>query len=279
MRDAQSAAAGPVRDVDPYSRLAAGYDVVMEHVDYDGWARYAHGLLRRHAPAARTVLELGCGTGSLATALQPMGPYEYLATDRSPEMLAVAEAKADFEGADVAFAVADFLDFRTDPPVDAVLLLYDGINYVLEPEGIAAVFRGVHRSLKEGGVFVFDLSTPANSENNADWFEDEGSADGFSYRRTSAYDPESRLHVTTIDMTVEGESFREEHRERAYTVDEIRPLVEACGFRVEAMLDGFGSREADSRSERVHWVARRIPDVGATDSFATFPPNSAPPPS
>ena len=32
----------------PYSRLAAGYDAVMEHVDYARWARYVHRLLAKH---------------------------------------------------------------------------------------------------------------------------------------------------------------------------------------------------------------------------------------
>ncbi len=266
-----------MRDVAPYTMLAAGYDVVMEHVDYDAWAEYVHGLLRRFAPGTRTILELGCGTGSLAGVLQSLGEYEYLATDRSVEMLAVAEAKADFEGSNVEFAVADFLDFSTDRSVDAVILLYDGINYVLEPDGIAQVFRGVRHSLKVGGLFIFDLSTPANSVNNAGWFEDEGEADAFRFRRSSVYDPDTRVHVTTLEMAIESESFREVHHERAYAVEDIRPLLEEAGFQVEAVLDGFTMKAADSGSERVHWVARRVRDRSAKAPVPTFPPNAAPP--
>lgn len=266
-----------MRDVPPYTRLAAGYDVVMEHVDYDAWAEFIHGLLRRYAPGARSILELACGTGSFASAMQPLGGYEYLATDRSVEMLAVAEAKADFEGSDVEYAVADFLDFRTERPVDSVILLYDGINYLLDSVDVAEVFRRVFYSLRDGGVFVFDLSTPSNSVNNAAWFDDEGEADEFRYRRSSVYDPITRIHETTLDMTIGHESFREVHRERAYSVEEIRPLLEDAGFEVEAQLDGFTSREAHAGSERVHWVARRPSGVGAKDPVATFPPNAAPP--
>jgi len=267
-----------MREVAPYTGLASGYDVVMEHVDYEAWAEFVHGLIRRFAPGTRSVLELACGTGSFADAMQPLGDYEYLATDASEEMLGVARAKARLTGSNVAFMRTDFREFSVDRPVDVVILLYDGINYVLEPDGIARVFECVARSLRPEGLFVFDLSTPVNSENNAEWFDDEGAADAFSYRRTSSYDPLTRIHVTTLEMDVAGETFREIHRERAYTMEEIVPLVEAAGFRVEAMLDGFTSRDADSRSERIHCVVRRLADVSAKGPVATFTVNESTPP-
>lgn len=246
-----------MREVAPYTLLAAGYDVVMEHVDYEDWAAYVAELLERHAPDAASILELACGTGSLAVSLQPDGPYDYLATDASASMLAVAEQKADFAGADIQFAQVDFTGFRVGTPVDVVLLLYDGINYVLEPEGIRSVFRNVHAALRPGGLFIFDLSTPVNSINNARWFEDEGEADAFRYRRRSVYDPETRLHVTSIEMSVEGDEAVERHCERAYDVGEIVPLLEACGFEIVAVLDGFTHDPVTPDSERAHFVCRR----------------------
>ncbi|HYG69925.1 MAG TPA: class I SAM-dependent methyltransferase, partial [Anaeromyxobacteraceae bacterium] len=81
------------RSADPYSVLAEGYDAVMAHVDYEAWAEYVHFLLVRHHLEAQDVLELGCGTGSLALVLQPLGPYAYRATDASEAMLTVARRK------------------------------------------------------------------------------------------------------------------------------------------------------------------------------------------
>lgn len=241
-------------DRTPYSILAAGYDVVMEHVDYEAWAAHVHGLLGEHAPEARDVLELGCGTGSLALELQPMGAFRYAATDRVPEMIRVARAKAEMYGVDVQFGVADFTDFRVDVPVDVALLLYDGVNYLLETDAIAAMLRCVHTALRSGGVFVMDQSTLANSVNNADYFGDEGEAEGFAYVRRSRFDAETRLHETTFDITVLGKTFHERHVQRAYEPSELRPLIEAAGFTVEAAYDGFTLDDAHDASERVHWV-------------------------
>ena len=92
MSDERSAA--DAREAAPYTLLAEGYDAVMAYVDYAAWAEYVHFLLERHHPRTRDVLELGCGTGSLALALQPLGGYRYRATDASEAMLAVARRKA-----------------------------------------------------------------------------------------------------------------------------------------------------------------------------------------
>lgn len=241
----------------PYAALAAGYDVVMEHVDYDDWAEYVMALLARHHPQARRLLELGCGTGSLAFALQPRGGFDYLATDGQPAMIRVARRKAEWFGGAVQFDVADFTNYRLSEPVDAALLLYDGMNYLLEPDDIRALLRCTEAALVPGGVFLLDQSTPANSINNEEAFEDEGEAEGFAYVRHSRYDPHTRLHTTTFELTYEGQAYTETHVQRAYDAAEIRAVIRETSFRVEAAYDGFSLDPADDGSERIQWVLRK----------------------
>ncbi len=241
----------------PYDALAAGYDVVMEHVDYAFWADYVHDLIQRHQPGARDVLELGCGTGSLALELQPMGPYRYVGTDRSQAMIHVAERKAELHGVDVSFAVADFTAFQTDALADAVVLVYDGLNYLVDPADVRSLFVSVMGALKPGGIFVFDVSTPTNSANNEADFQDEGEAEGFSYVRTSLYDQDARLHTTDFELTILGQTFHETHVQRAYTLDEVRSLLPST-LEEAAAYDGFSDAQASEASERVHMVVRRV---------------------
>jgi SAM-dependent methyltransferase len=231
----------------------------MEHVDYGFWADYLFDLIERHAPereSALDVLELGCGTGSLALELQPMGGYRYAATDGSAAMIRVAERKAELHGADVTFAVADFSRFRTDAQADVIVLVYDGLNYLVDPAEVRSLFDSVALALKPGGIFVFDVSTPVNSANNEADFEDEGEAEGFSYVRRSRYDQDARLHTTEFELTVLGQRFDETHVQRAYTLDEVRELMDGRLEEVAA-YDGFTDAPASSATERVHLVARR----------------------
>lgn len=247
-----------VQEVVPYSLLARGYDRVMAYVDYSAWACYVHRLIQRFLPGASSLLELGCGTGSLALALQPMGPYRYHATDRSAAMLAVAREKAACSNSPVVFSEADFTNYRVAEPVDVVLLLFDGLNYVLEPEGICALLRSTHAALRPGGLFIFDQSTPANSLGREADFEDAGETEAFRYVRRSRYDPVRRLHTTLFELEIGGQRYRERHVQRAYTQREIEALLKTQAFQIEAAYDNFSYRPATETSERIHWVVRRM---------------------
>lgn len=257
-----------VPHADPYSALAAGYDIVMEHVDYGFWAEYVLGLVERYRPGARSFLELGCGTGSLALEILEHGPqpagFRYLATDGSEAMLHVAREKAHLMGGRRArglrFEVADFTEIEVEEPFDVALLLYDGLNYLLEEEQVAALLGRVAAALTPGGLFIVDQSTPANSLNNAHLFEDEGEAEGFAYVRRSSYDPERRLHTTEFELSIEGERHAERHLQRAYTLGEMRALVAASPLEEVAALAGFSRRPADARTERIHWALRMTSD-------------------
>ncbi|MEM1117595.1 MAG: class I SAM-dependent methyltransferase [Bacteroidota bacterium] len=246
----------------PYSLLAAGYDAVMAHVDYPMWAGYVRGVLRQHAPEAETVVELGCGTGAFAVALQPQGPpprgYVYRAYDGSEAMVERARETVRHAGRAVEVSVADFRDPVPGPPADAVLLLYDGLNYLTEPADVATLLRHVHAALVPGGVAILDQSTPANSLNHAADFDDAGETDAFRYLRTSRYDAEARLHTTHFRLTLpDGTEAAETHVQRAYRLDEVGALAEAVGFGIEAAYDGFTTAPASETTERVHWVLRR----------------------
>jgi SAM-dependent methyltransferase len=247
---------------EPYSALAAGYDFVMAHVDYDAWAAYLFTLLREHGPEVGTVVELGGGTGALARRLQPMGEYRYVLTDRSDAMLERARSKFRADGAPVQCRQADFTsvsrdDLDLEAPVDAVVLVYDGLNYLLDEADVAALFRCVHHLLRPGGLAIIDQSTPANSRAHHDEFVDEGTTDGFSYVRENRYDPDTRRHETIFELTVDGRRRVERHVQRAYSRHEVRRLLEASPLAIEAAYDGLSTDPARDDSYRVHWVLRR----------------------
>lgn len=253
---------------DPYSALAAGYDAVMAHVDYPMWAAYVQSRIRRHHPTAASVVELGCGTGSFAVALQPQGPapagYAYRAFDGAAAMVAAAREKVQRAGRPVAVDVLAFGDPVPGPPVDVVVLLYDGLNYLLELDDVERLLGSIHDALAPGGIAIVDQSTPANSENHAEGFDDAGDAGAFRYVRTSRYDPVTRLHTTTFALTDPKTAQRqlETHVQRAYGLAEVAERAEAAGLAVEAAYDEFEDVPADDATERVHWVFRRASEEG-----------------
>ncbi len=143
----------------PYrTRFADLYDVFYADKAYDDEAAFVHRCLQQYGSGtARRILEMACGTGSHALALERLG-YEVIATDGSDDMLAAARRKAAEVSSTVDFRCQDMrtLDV-TERPFDAAVCLFDSIGYVATNEGLVQVLDGVFRHLRPGGLFVFEF--------------------------------------------------------------------------------------------------------------------------
>jgi SAM-dependent methyltransferase len=240
--------------VRPYSALATLYDAVMSHVDYASWALYAADLIEQFHPDLHSILEIGCGTGSLSMLLAPKLGVRYLASDISEEMLDVARGKAMDTGTDVHFFQSDFRRLHIPSPVGAVLCLHDGFNYLLEDGEVRDLLDSVWYALEPGGIFLFDQSTPANSIKNKEFFDDEGSFENNQYIRRSRYIRRHRRHITEFELRIDGVRYLERHVQRARGVSEVRALLSKSPFEITACYDGMTLEPAVKSSERVHWV-------------------------
>ncbi|NND70787.1 MAG: class I SAM-dependent methyltransferase [Rhodothermales bacterium] len=245
--------------VESYSALAPIYDEVMMHVDYHAWAIYISELIHEFCPGGSTMLELGCGTGSLALFLTDLVDLQYAGFDSSEAMIHQARLKSETrtDPTDVQFYVDDFLGFSCRSSFDVGLLLYDGLNYLQHPADVVTLLENSRRCMHPDSILIFDVSTPANSIKNAEYFEDYGKGDDFSYYRTSEYDREARLHRTTFQVTTDEGVFVEEHVQRAFSRAEVLDFVDQADLVCLAALDDFSTLDADDNSERIHFVVRR----------------------
>lgn len=249
----------------PYAEIAGIYDRIMSHVNYLEWAQYLAEVFDRFHPGVRTVLETACGTGNLALLLHTMG-YRLTCTDISPEMLGIAARKFRRAGAAIPAAVADMAFMPVRPRFDAVICMYDSMNYLTTPGKFRAAIRNAAGVLGPGGIFVFDVCTVRNSE----LFFRDGSVTetiaGVEYERVCRYDPVERIQENRFTIIRSGDSqIREVHRQRIYLLDEVEEMIAGAPFSVQGRFDDMTFRSGDERSERVHYVLRREePEMGGT---------------
>jgi SAM-dependent methyltransferase len=139
-----------------YDAVAADYDRLTAHHDYELWSATVVDLLGRHGLSGRRLLDAGCGTGKSAAALAARG-FEVTGVDVSPAMLAVARQRLD---AGVPLHAADVRALPLLGPFDAATLLDDVVNHVPGDE-LAAAFAALGAVLRPGGLLLFDANTLA----------------------------------------------------------------------------------------------------------------------
>jgi len=139
----------------PYSRY---YNLLYQDKDYVAEAAYVNGLIRKHLPAAASLLDLGCGTGKHCLLLAEMG-YEVTGVDMSKEMLSVAAstiASLNPPPAAIDFHQGDIRSIRLGRKYDVVTSLFHVMSYQTGNEDLQGALDTARAHLKPGGIFIFD---------------------------------------------------------------------------------------------------------------------------
>lgn len=234
---------------------------MMREVDYRGWVRYLLLLMRvagkesrRSKTEGERLCEFACGTGNISLILSRLG-YDVTGIDSSGEMLEVARNKIARRNGNVLHLVHhDMVTYCSEEAFDRAVCLYDSVNYISSRDALAMFLSNVYKSLKRGGVFVFDASLESNSLSDASLFVQRGKHKGVYYHRKSEYDPKAKIHTTYVRLKKDGRVIEEVHREYVYGIELIRKLFTEAGFEEKFAAGDFTMLEAGNTSERVHFV-------------------------
>lgn len=128
-----------------WDRVAARYAArqIKDPVAYDAMLAATAGRLK----VTDRVLEIGCGTGSIAVRLAP-GVAQWIGTDFSPHMLDIARAKGG--PAHLRFVLADAQKPVAGAPFDAVCA-FQVLHLVAD---LPATLRQIHGQLVPGGLLI-----------------------------------------------------------------------------------------------------------------------------
>jgi predicted TPR repeat methyltransferase len=134
--------------VSTFDTDAPTFDAHLEKLRYDVPRRLA-ALLQPHTRGPMAILDLGCGTGQVATAMAS-GGHRFVGVDLSPKMLAQARARNLYAQLDLAEIHAWLRDAESgsfDALCAADVLIYIG--------ALEALFSDAARILRPGGWFAF----------------------------------------------------------------------------------------------------------------------------
>lgn len=236
--------------MDSYETLAAFYDSIMG--DQRSLAKSVHSMIKKSSADVKTLLELGCGTGSY---LAYFSKYcEVSGLDSSSAMLAAAREKVP----SAHLYLNDMLSFDFDRKFDCIICMNDSVNHLLKKTEWKKLFSNVSRHLDTDGVFVFDVNTEHKLEN-------------LSENPPIVHEFEDNLLVTTVSKHADkniynwnlriferkGDSdyrlFEEDLYERAFPLSRIKNMLSGKFKKIRTF--DLERNKVSRKSQRVYFTA------------------------
>jgi len=138
--------------IDPDNDIASRSDQKIELV--------VNWILSKTRMDQMKILDLGCGPGLYAEKLARLG-HRVTGIDFSRRSIDYAKAIAEKNKSGIEYHCDNYLNIKYENQFDLAMLIY--LDFcVLKPNERKIVLENVHRALKRGGVFIFDV---VNSKN------------------------------------------------------------------------------------------------------------------
>lgn len=225
-----------------FNLYAGYYNLLYMDKDYAGETAYVHKLIQKYHTGAKSILDLGCGTGRHDILLAEKG-YSVTGVDRSEEMLAIANAQAknkiENKRSTLTFLKGDVRDIRFNKTFDVVISLFHVMSYQTTNEDLKAAFETARANLKQGGIFIFDCwYGPAVLTDRPSVRTKQLEDEDIFVMRTAEPLMHPNENVVDVNYTVQVrdklsskmEEFKELHRMRYMFKPEIEMMLKAEGL-------------------------------------------------
>lgn len=228
-----------------YEKSARIYDLLYVGSgikDYSAEAAELHRIIQEACPAARSLLDVACGTGAHLAELRRW--YTVEGVDLSPAMLAVAHSR--LRG--TPLHVADMQSLDLGRSFDSVICLFSSIGHVTDPTEMRSTIARLATHVAPGGVFILD-----------GWIRPDDWHDNYRPEPDIARDDQVMIvrlsfsrrigNITELDMhhlvhsRTGIEYFLENHRLALTATDDYVSAVEDAGLTAHVIPDYMPGRD------------------------------------
>ena len=236
--------------IKPYERLSKVYDL--------GWGDFSkqyldliNELFSELGMTRATILDIACGTGTLAIELAQSG-HVVRGIDSSPEMIRIAKSKS-IKLPNLFFDVQDMVRFDVDGKFDLVTCTFDSINYIRKLNDLREMLFRVASVLYKRGLFIFDSNTKQLYISHSDeTYKRE--LNGQSFIQHCSYDSTRNIATTVFSFS---DGTYEIHKQHPYDYDELGPLLKHAGFHVVHLFSWFERIPYSSNTPKLFRVAEK----------------------
>ncbi len=208
-------------------------------------------------PPAR-VLDVCSGYGRHSVELTRRG-FSVTGVDISPVQVVSAVKHATSAGVTPAFVIGDARALPVRGPFDAAINMFLSFGYFATDAESQAMLEGVARALRRGGRFLIDFW---NREHEIRGFQEtvlDRRDDDILEVEDWSFDPlAGRLNWINTVIYPDGRREAWTQSIRAFTVAEVKAMLEAAGFALTALYGSLGGEPFTMDSEAAIFVAERI---------------------
>ncbi len=222
-------------------------EIIEEHI---GW-------IHRHVLAGHgaKILDLACGPGFYASRLASLG-HECVGIDYSPASIAYAKEEVAGGQLKCRYVEADIRQAEYSSGFALVMLIFGELN-VFRPDDAKLILRKAHAALEPGGIMLvepqLEEAVRAIGARRPHWTSAQQGlfSDRPHMRLQEAFWDEDARVATTRYFIVDAEDGsiqRHAGSTQAYSDEEYRALLEACGFddvEFHPSLTGAADNESD----------------------------------
>lgn len=155
------------------------------------------------------------------------------------------------------------LDLTDVGTYEAITCYSDSICYMEDEQSVQQVFDGVYNSLRDDGVFMFDVHSTYQIDEVFPDYSYHYQTDEFAFLWESYQGevPHSIEHFLTFFVQNEDGTFQrmdELHRERTYSLESYQRMLENAGFSEIEMYADFIDSPPNEKSRRWFFVCRKL---------------------
>lgn len=218
-----------------YQNFAYFYDELMSHAPYDKWIELTKNIVKEYDLINPSIVDLGCGTGEITLGLTDI-TKNITGVDYSSEMLSVAMNKGFEQRKQVNWIKQDIRQLEGFKNIDLIVSYCDVINYITKTTEVETVFKRVYESLKDSGVFTFDVHAQDYIKNHLinETFADVSDKTAYIWFCHEGDQPGAMEHEITFFVKNKNDTYdkiTEYHFQQVFTHDFYIEALKKAGFR------------------------------------------------
>jgi SAM-dependent methyltransferase len=226
-----------------FTASAELYDLIYSGFkDYASEVRELATIIRREHPAARTILDVACGTGEHARRLADDYGFEVDGLDLDPAFVRIARGKLT-RG---EVYRADMTSFQLPRRYDVILSLFSSIGYVRTLENVVRTLQRFRLHLADHGVALVEPWFPPGVLEPRHISVKTAETPEVSVARMSIVEIEDRVSRLRFEYLIGRptgiERASEVHELGLFTTDEMIVCFSQAGFNAEYDAKGLMGR-------------------------------------